>query len=69
MLFTVVVWRVLLDPVTEPGPFTVVAILEGFDDYTIQLQDVLFGDVWLCAGEDNMQFSVRQVWYLIHWYE
>lgn len=54
-------WRVSLDPVTVQGPFTISATLEGFDDHSIELHGVLFGDVWLCGGEDNMQFSVGQV--------
>jgi len=28
------------------------------DDAAVVLHDVLFGDVWLCGGQSNMQFSV-----------
>ncbi len=27
----------------------------------ITLNDVLFGDVWFCGGQSNMQFAVSQV--------
>ena len=28
----------------------------------INISDVMFGDVWICSGQSNMQFSVSQVW-------
>ena len=28
---------------------------------TIALEDVLFGDVWVCSGQSNMAFTVSQV--------
>ena len=62
LLFAVIgaVWRVALDPMSEAGPFNIRASLEG-QEYSIQLSDVLFGDVWLCGGENNMQLSVSMV--------
>ena len=32
---------------------------------SIKISDVLFGDVWVCSGQSNMQFTVPQVWGLI----
>jgi sialate O-acetylesterase len=28
---------------------------------TITLEDVLFGDVWICSGQSNMHFAVSQM--------
>jgi hypothetical protein len=28
---------------------------------SVGLEDVMFGEVWLCSGQSNMQFSVPQV--------
>jgi sialate O-acetylesterase len=29
---------------------------------TITLQDILFGDVWLCSGQSNMQLTVGMIY-------
>ena len=28
---------------------------------SVTLSDVLFGDVWVCSGQSNMQFALPQV--------
>jgi sialate O-acetylesterase len=43
-------WRVVLDPLTAGGPHTMT--IEGTN--TIVLDDVLVGEVWICAGQSNM---------------
>ncbi len=43
-------WRVVLDPLTAGGPHTMT--IEGTN--TIELTDVLVGEVWVCAGQSNM---------------
>ncbi|XP_033740496.1 sialate O-acetylesterase-like [Pecten maximus] len=50
-------WSVTLDPVEGPGPYNITA--QGSQG-EITLKDVLFGDVWLCSGQSNMQFTVSQ---------
>ncbi|XP_025099666.1 sialate O-acetylesterase-like [Pomacea canaliculata] len=52
------IWSVTLDPVPAGGPYTVFAITSGG---TISLSDVMFGDVWVCSGQSNMQFTVSQM--------
>jgi sialate O-acetylesterase len=54
------IWSVTLDAQTEEGPFQVKVTrpLANGTLETITLDDVLFGDVWLCSGQSNMQFSV-----------
>jgi sialate O-acetylesterase len=54
------IWSVTLDPQPEEGPFQVKVTrpLANGTLETITLDDVLFGDVWICSGQSNMQFSV-----------
>lgn len=54
------IWSVTLDAQTEEGPFQVQVSHPGANGTkeTIVLNDVLFGDVWVCSGQSNMQFSV-----------
>ena len=51
-------WKVLLEPESSAGPFSIVALSEG---KAIHLNDVLFGDVWLCSGQSNMAFTLDNV--------
>ena len=58
------VWAVKLKAMPPGGPYVV---RTTFGSETIELKDVLFGDVWLCGGQSNMQFGVSQVRaHLIH---
>jgi sialate O-acetylesterase len=50
-------WHVFLDPVMEyGGPHTLT--VKGKN--TVTFNDVLIGEVWVCAGQSNMQWSVNQ---------
>ncbi len=50
-------WHVFLDPVAEyGGPH--VLIVKGKNE--VSFQDVLVGEVWVCSGQSNMQWSVNQ---------
>ncbi|XP_060559464.1 sialate O-acetylesterase-like [Ruditapes philippinarum] len=51
-------WAVELGPIEAGGPHVIEAKL---DSNTISLKNVLFGDVWVCSGQSNMQFSMSQV--------
>lgn len=48
-------WSVRLDPLPAGGPFQLAA--EGSDK--VLLSNVLCGDVWLCSGQSNMEFILR----------
>lgn len=54
-------WRVTLPP--TPGSlqesYTITAISQKHG--SIKISDILFGDVWVCSGQSNMQFTVSQV--------
>ncbi|TWT43831.1 hypothetical protein RAS1_02310 [Phycisphaerae bacterium RAS1] len=50
-------WQVLLDPLSEyGGPHTLTIAGKN----TLAFTDVLIGEVWICAGQSNMQWSVNQ---------
>ncbi|XP_006811394.1 sialate O-acetylesterase-like [Saccoglossus kowalevskii] len=56
------VWKVTLDAMSPSGPFNV-EITHTYDEVVegITLEDVLFGDVYLCSGQSNMLFTVSKV--------
>jgi sialate O-acetylesterase len=58
------IWSVTLDPVSDEGPFDIHVSqpLANGTVVTITLHDVLFGDVWICSGQSNMQMSVIQIY-------
>ena len=49
-------WQVKILPPEPGGPYTVK--ISGKQN--VELKDVLVGDVWICAGQSNMQFGLRQ---------
>jgi sialate O-acetylesterase len=54
------IWSVTLDPVEDEGPFDIHVSqpLANGTLVTITIHDVLFGDVWICSGQSNMQMTV-----------
>ncbi len=50
-------WRLYLDKLKTGGPFT----LTVRGNETITINDVLAGEVWLCAGQSNMRMQVSLV--------
>ena len=51
-------WKLKLPAITAPGPF-VIDVRSG--DGHVTLNDVLFGDVWLCSGQSNMKLEMQKV--------
>jgi len=50
-------WEVMLDPIAEyGGPHTLT--VQGTN--TLTFSDLLIGEVWICSGQSNMQWSVEQ---------
>ena len=58
------IWSVTLDPVSDEGPFDihVQQPLANGTLVTITLHDVLFGDVWICSGQSNMELTVNMIY-------
>lgn len=52
------IWQATFTSPTDHGPYTVSATSSLG---TLQISDVLFGDVWLCSGQSNMEFTVAGV--------
>jgi sialate O-acetylesterase len=49
-------WMVKLKPMKAGGPF----ILKVAGENSIEYSNVLIGDVWICAGQSNMELPVRR---------
>jgi sialate O-acetylesterase len=58
------IWSVTLDPVSSEGPFDIHVSqpLANGTLVTITLHDVLFGDVWICSGQSNMELTVSLIY-------
>jgi sialate O-acetylesterase len=50
-------WQVKIHPPHVGGPYTIT--IKGHS--TVELHNVLAGDVWLCGGQSNMQVGLRAV--------
>ena len=48
-------WRTKLSAMDAGGPY----ILKISGSNTLELTNVLFGEVWICSGQSNMEWSVR----------
>ncbi|MFO0921998.1 MAG: sialate O-acetylesterase [Pirellulales bacterium] len=48
-------WHVMLDPLTVGGPLELTVAGKN----QIKITDVLVGEVWVCSGQSNMQWSVN----------
>jgi len=49
-------WNVFLDATPAGGPYTI--NVTSSTGESALLSNVLFGDVWICSGQSNMQFTV-----------
>ncbi len=49
-------WQAIIQPPAPGGPYSVK--ITGHEN--VELHDVLVGDVWICAGQSNMQFGLGQ---------
>ena len=50
-------WEIALRTLNPGGPYTITLTSQG---KTVQLNDVLAGEVWLCSGQSNMAFRLNQ---------
>lgn len=49
-------WKVTMPPMLAGGPHTLTI---QSNTETIQLKDIYIGEVWLCAGQSNMEWSLK----------
>lgn len=54
------VWIAALPPTPAGGPYTIVA--NSSDGSSLQMVDVLFGDVFFFGGQSNMAFTVSEAY-------
>jgi sialate O-acetylesterase len=50
-------WKLLLSNLKAGGPY----VMKIAASNTIEINDILVGDVWLCSGQSNMAMTVGQV--------
>ncbi len=48
-------WMVKTAPTPAGGPYSI--RVETGGDAVVELDDILFGDVWICSGQSNMEMS------------
>ncbi|HXD78486.1 MAG TPA: beta-L-arabinofuranosidase domain-containing protein [Puia sp.] len=51
-------WRVTLDPMPASATPGMLTVQSG--DAIVGLRNVLVGEVWLCSGQSNMEYSMRK---------
>ncbi|MCB0640497.1 MAG: hypothetical protein KDC44_02620, partial [Phaeodactylibacter sp.] len=51
-------WTIWLDPM--PANATPASMFLEGEDQNIELEHILVGEVWLCAGQSNMQWELQQ---------
>lgn len=49
-------WSIRLKPEKAGGPFELIVRASN----TVTLKDILIGEVWLCSGQSNMEWTVGQ---------
>lgn len=51
-------WKLLLDPLPASAQPMEMVVTGGGE--TIRLENILVGEVWLCSGQSNMEYSMRK---------
>ncbi len=51
-------WQVSIEPPAMGGPYTLQ--ISG-SNQSVELKNILVGDVWLCSGQSNMQLPLRAI--------
>jgi sialate O-acetylesterase len=54
-------WLIQLPVQKAGGPYDI--LVKGKTN-SVELKNVLFGDVWICGGQSNMQFTLDQIGYI-----
>lgn len=50
-------WRITLNPLPTGGPFEMCVTT---DTERREIHDILAGEIWLCSGQSNMEFMLKQ---------
>jgi len=49
-------WKTIINTPKAGGPYTMTIIGR---DYAIHIENILIGEVWLCSGQSNMDFTIK----------
>ncbi|VGO18703.1 sialate O-acetylesterase [Pontiella sulfatireligans] len=52
-------WKILLNPMPASSKPWKLIVTSQVSDFKFQVSDVLVGDVWLCSGQSNMEFTLK----------
>lgn len=50
-------WTLVFDPVPSGGPYTL--NFSADNQQSVVLDDILVGELWICAGQSNMEFPLK----------
>lgn len=50
-------WEIILSPIPYGGPYSLT--VQGKEN-SIKIENILIGDIWLCSGQSNMEWTVEQ---------
>ena len=50
-------WKTKIRTTRHGGPYTLHFFQQGYESEGIVLKDVMLGEVWLCSGQSNMEWS------------
>ncbi|MDF1548569.1 MAG: sialate O-acetylesterase [Bacteroidales bacterium] len=50
-------WEIILPAIKASGPYSMLISASN----SIVIRDILFGDVWICSGQSNMELPMRRV--------
>ena len=48
-------WKISVNTIGAPGPHSITIVGKN----TIKLKDIMFGEVWVCSGQSNMQWAMK----------
>lgn len=51
-------WNITIDPMQAGGPYEIEL---RTSNHTLSIKNILFGDVWLCSGQSNMELPIARV--------
>jgi len=50
-------WKIILQPVAAGGPYEMAFTASN----KVEVKDIMFGDVWVCSGQSNMEFMMERL--------
>jgi sialate O-acetylesterase len=53
-------WMVTLDPIPASSAGRTMTLASSADRQTVEIKDVLVGEVWVCSGQSNMSYTMSR---------